>query len=303
MGFVVQWVVEEEWGSRKIFKRSTPFISGRGGCNAANQLLSNCSKFPLSYCVFFLHDVNVPGCYRSGAHCAASCRWRWRRRGGGRGRTPPPPPPCSDRARRATSTRLLPRVPWEIEGVRLNCKEWNLTWADLQRLCAQEEARAWSRWWRVPARPRSPRTRLCARALWGSLVASAPENEMFNCLTVCNCLCWDDHCSYGYLWSWKYLSFTNYSLRSGVPVPQEHLEIKDCKIKKNWAFLCWIIDAAKRSQNFETLLCWIIEKLLLPYNPPSQTQCSSHSYCYTHSYATNCFLCFYPFLPIWFMWC
>ena len=44
MGFVVQWVVEEEWGSRKIFKRSTPFISGRGGCIAANQLLSNYPK-------------------------------------------------------------------------------------------------------------------------------------------------------------------------------------------------------------------------------------------------------------------
>ena len=113
---------------------------------------------------------------------------------------------------------------------------------------------------------------------------------------VCNGVYSDDHCSYGYLWSWKYLSFTNYSLRSGIPVPQEHLEIKDCKIRKNGAFLCWIIDAAKRTQIFETLLCWIIEKLLLPYNPPSQTQCSSHSYCYTHSYATNCFLCLYPFL-------
>ena len=55
MGFVVQWVVEEEWGSRKIFKRSTPFINGRGGCIAANQLLSNYPKFvfPLFYFVFF----------------------------------------------------------------------------------------------------------------------------------------------------------------------------------------------------------------------------------------------------------
>ena len=55
MGFVVQWVVEEEWGSRKIFKRSTPFISGQGGCIAANQLLSNYPKFvfPLSYFSFF----------------------------------------------------------------------------------------------------------------------------------------------------------------------------------------------------------------------------------------------------------
>ena len=40
------------------------------------------------------------------------------------------------------------------------------------------------------------------------------------------------------LQSWKYLSFTNYSLRSGIPVPQEHLEIKDCMIRKNGAFLC-----------------------------------------------------------------
>ena len=71
---------------------------------------------------------------------------------------------------------------------------------------------------------------------------------MFKCLPVCNGLCWDNFCSYGYLWSWKYLSFTNYSLRSGIPVPQEHLEIKDCKIRENGAFLCWIIDAAKRTQ-------------------------------------------------------
>ena len=51
----MQWVVEEKWGSRKIFKRSTSFISGRGGCIAANQLLSNYPKFlfPLSYSSFF----------------------------------------------------------------------------------------------------------------------------------------------------------------------------------------------------------------------------------------------------------
>ena len=51
MGFVVQWVVEEERSrdSCKIFRRSTPFISGRGGCIAANQLLSN---YPKSYFLY-----------------------------------------------------------------------------------------------------------------------------------------------------------------------------------------------------------------------------------------------------------
>ena len=48
----MQWVVEEKWGSRKIFKRSTSFISGRGGCIAANQLLSN-SYFLYFTLVFF----------------------------------------------------------------------------------------------------------------------------------------------------------------------------------------------------------------------------------------------------------
>ena len=111
---------------------------------------------------------SLPGCCRSVAHCEASFRWRWRRRGGARGSSRRRRPPDWGRGRRGRSALLhLPkpckRSCSQRALVYLHMYVKMLTWGGLQRLYGRGGVRVCFQRWRVPALPRSPHKRSCAR--------------------------------------------------------------------------------------------------------------------------------------------
>ena len=74
-----------------------------------------------------------------------------------------------------------------------------------------------------------------------------------------------------FIGSVKYLALPNNCLRSGVPMPKKYLSKKCVSIK---------------TQNILTMFALNDDKIVIPCNPPSRIQCSSHLCCCTHSWAT-----------------